>query len=86
MDFFSESDQICRKLWIWSHLLKKSLVENFILFCNVYSEHWRNKRKLKQQRNLKKSKMMKEVMSITTKKSEGIHQLLKIFKFWEVTW
>ena len=46
--------------------------------CNVYSEHWRNKRKLKQQRNLKKSKMMKEVMSITTKKSEGIHQLLKI--------
>ena len=28
-DFFSKSDQIRRKLWIWSHLLKKSLMENF---------------------------------------------------------
>ena len=27
--------QIHRKLWIWSHLLKKSLVENFI-FCAVH--------------------------------------------------
>ena len=34
-DFFSKCDQICRKLWIWSHLLKKSLVENFI-FCAVF--------------------------------------------------
>ena len=30
-DFFSKCDQIRRKLWIWSHLLKKSLTENFIL-------------------------------------------------------
>ena len=29
-DFFSKYDQIRRKLWIWSHLLKKSLLENFI--------------------------------------------------------
>ena len=29
-DFFSKCDQIRRKLWIWSHLLKKSLMENFI--------------------------------------------------------
>ena len=28
--FFSKCDQICRKLRIWSHLLKKSLMENFI--------------------------------------------------------
>ena len=28
--FFSICDQICRKLWVWSHLLKKSLMENFI--------------------------------------------------------
>ena len=34
-DFFSKSDQIRRKLGIWSHLLKKSLMENFI-FCAVY--------------------------------------------------
>ena len=33
-DFFSECDQIRRKLRIWSHLLKKSLMENFI-FCRV---------------------------------------------------
>ena len=30
-DFFSKCDQIHKKLRIWSHLLKKSLIENFIL-------------------------------------------------------
>ena len=34
-DFFSKCDQISRKLWIWSHLLKKSLMENFIFLCSV---------------------------------------------------
>ena len=34
-DFFSKCDQICRKLQIWTHLLEKSLMENFI-FCAVY--------------------------------------------------
>ena len=33
-DFFSKYDQICKKLPIWSHLLKKCLMENFI-FCAV---------------------------------------------------
>ena len=33
-DFFSNFDQIRRKLRIWSNLLKKSLMENFI-FCAV---------------------------------------------------
>ena len=33
-DFFSKCDQICRKLRIWSPLLKKSLMENFI-FCSM---------------------------------------------------
>ena len=33
-DFFSKCDQIRKKLWIWSRLLKKSLMENFI-FCAV---------------------------------------------------
>ena len=32
--FFSKCDQIRRKLWIWSHVLKKSLMKNFI-FCAV---------------------------------------------------
>ena len=33
-DFFSKCDKIRKKLRIWSHLLKKSLMENFI-FCAV---------------------------------------------------
>ena len=33
-DFFSKCDQIRRKLRIYSHLLKKFLMENFI-FCAV---------------------------------------------------
>ena len=33
-DLFSKCDQIRRKLRIWSHLLKKSLMENFF-FCVV---------------------------------------------------
>ena len=31
-DFFSKCDQIYRKLRIWSRLLKKSLIEHFIIF------------------------------------------------------
>ena len=34
-DFFSKCHEIRRKLPIWSHLLKKSLMENF-LFCAVF--------------------------------------------------
>ena len=34
-DFFSKCDQIRRKLRIWSHLLKKSLMENFIFYVLV---------------------------------------------------
>ena len=34
-DFFSNCEQIRRLLRIWSHLLKKFLMENFI-FCTVY--------------------------------------------------
>ena len=32
-DFYIKCDQICRKLRIWSHLLKKSLMKNFIFLC-----------------------------------------------------
>ena len=35
-DFFSKCDKIRRKLRIWSCLLKKSLMKNFI-FCAVTS-------------------------------------------------
>ena len=32
-DFFSKCHQICRKLWIWPHLLNKFLMENFIFWA-----------------------------------------------------
>ena len=35
--FFGKCDQICSFMRIWSHLLKKSLMENFI-FCAAYWE------------------------------------------------
>ena len=31
--FFSKCDQIRRKLRIWSHLLEKSLMDNFIFYA-----------------------------------------------------
>ena len=37
MDFFSKCDQVRSFLRIWSHLLKKSVIENFI-FCAVTNE------------------------------------------------
>ena len=36
-DFFIKCDQIRRFLRIWSHLLKKSLIENFIS-CAVFDD------------------------------------------------
>ena len=38
-DSFSKCDQICNFLRISSHLLKKSLMENFI-FCEVFIDIW----------------------------------------------
>ena len=37
-DFFSKCDEIHRKLRIWSHLLKKSLTQNFI-FCAMSGQN-----------------------------------------------
>ena len=34
-DYFRKCDQIRRKLRIWPHLVKKSLMKNFI-FCAVF--------------------------------------------------
>ena len=39
-DFFSKGDQIRRKLRIWSHLLKKSLTENFNILRSVLFFHF----------------------------------------------
>ena len=39
-DLFSKCDQIRNFLWIWSHLMKKSLMENFI-FSAVVTGIWK---------------------------------------------
>ena len=39
-DLFSKCDQIRNFLWIWSHLMKKSLIENFI-FSAVVTGIWK---------------------------------------------
>ena len=36
-DFSSKCDQIRRKLGIWSHLLKKPLMKNFIFLCSAFN-------------------------------------------------
>ena len=36
-DFFSKCDQFCKLLRIWSHLLKKPMMENFI-FCAMIKQ------------------------------------------------
>ena len=35
-DIFSKCDQILRKLRIWTHFLKESLMVNFIFLCSKY--------------------------------------------------
>ena len=50
-DFFTKCDQIRSFLRIWSHLLKKSLMEDFI-FCAMFSswhliipsQYWKHKK------------------------------------------
>ena len=46
MDFFSKCDQICRKLRIRSHLLKKFLIENCILYSGIVGDLWTGMRSL----------------------------------------
>ena len=41
-DFFSKCDQIRSILRIWSHLLKRSLMENFILLCSETIHLWQD--------------------------------------------
>ena len=39
-DLFSKYSQIRRNLQIWSHLLKKSLMNNFIFGAVIYALFW----------------------------------------------
>ena len=36
-DFFRKGDQILSVLRAWSHLLKRSLMENLIFLCSVHT-------------------------------------------------
>ena len=45
-DFFSKCDQIRSFLRIWSHLLKKSLIENFIFLLDFLTVKPQRKEKL----------------------------------------
>ena len=50
-DFFSKCDQIPSFLRIWSHLLKKSLMENFIFLCSVIIKKGSEVHELTEQKN-----------------------------------
>ena len=39
-DFFCKGDQIRNFLWIWSYLLKKSLMEKLYFLCSVRNCTW----------------------------------------------
>ena len=39
-DFFGKYEQIHKKLQIWSHLVQKYLMENFIFCAVVETERW----------------------------------------------
>ena len=41
-DFFSKCDKISNLLWIWSSLLKRSLMENFIFCAVLKSPVWKS--------------------------------------------
>ena len=43
-DFFNKCNQIRRKLRIWSHLLKKSLMENFIFCAVIVTATWQQRK------------------------------------------
>ena len=38
-DFFSKCDQICNFLRIWSHLLRKSLMDNLIFCVMIFNKN-----------------------------------------------
>ena len=39
-DFFNKCDQIRRKLQIYSHLMKKSVMKNFIFCADTAANSW----------------------------------------------
>ena len=77
-DFFSKCDQLPSFLRIWSHLLKKSLMENFI-FCVVMVRGWSWIRWRENEKN--------DALHILDKKTEFflVHRFLLTDWKWEHT-
>ena len=59
-DFFSKCDQIRRKLRIWLHLLKKSLMENFIFSAVKYVIHINSRARRHQKWTVKSNILIKQ--------------------------
>ena len=77
-DSFSKCDQIRRKLGIWSHLLKKSLMENFI-FCAVFeTDYWDTLQLMSRLVHWMKSSNEDEIKS-----SKNIETSQKKMRMWE---
>ena len=69
-DFFSKCDQIYCLLQIWSHILKMSVMENFIFLCSVITQEYQQKTppygfSKKVLENLKKKIRQKVVLNTT---------------------
>ena len=84
-DFFNKCDLIRGKRWIWSHLLKKSLTENFI-YCAVTPTYFLHTKVLDINFN-SKSKARKyqpwfisDKLSINIKKKQNTRFSINLFK------
>ena len=74
-EFFSKCDQIRRFLRIWSHLLKESLMDNFIFLCSV---HYFQKNYLREPQNIALKKfnfLAKVVLNCCGSPKYGINKL-----------
>ena len=60
-DFFIKCDQIRKKLRIWSPLLKKSLMENFIFSAVISTLH---EEKVEFSRSIKKYMILKQFLEV----------------------
>ena len=84
-DFFSKCGQIRRILRIWSHLLKKHLMENFILLCSercfVVFETCINDLVIMSEKIAKSLGSGKKIKSRVSHKGEGIYRRVGIHTF-----
>ena len=71
MDFFCKYDQICRKLRKWSHLLKKSLMENAFVF-SIFSKE------LRTWGNVLLTQYWKRVLKVKTASRLFLFQLISV--------